>query len=71
MTKSTPHSLHKRGLQIIEDNLQPGDEVHFGPMFGLVFRSELEARIFKPKKHSEDTPHEMCEPSRQNDMEKT
>lgn len=44
-----PASLAKHGLLTIEDNLLPGQEVSFGRMFCLVFRTELEARIFQKK----------------------
>lgn len=63
MAKIIPLSLYKRGLVTIEDNLLPGQEVSFHRMFGLIFRSELEARIFRPKKPSEGDPGEAPEPS--------
>ncbi|SEO65017.1 hypothetical protein [Nitrosovibrio sp. Nv6] len=45
-----PASLAKHGLMTIEDNLLPGQQVSFARMFCLIFRSELEARIFQKKK---------------------
>lgn len=48
-TGSIPLSLYKKGITMIEDNLLPGQEVNFGKMFCLIFRSELEARIFQSK----------------------
>ncbi|WP_090878357.1 hypothetical protein [Nitrosovibrio sp. Nv6] len=65
---------------MIEDNLLPGQEVSFGRMFCLIYRSELEAIIFLPKQklladqqanQITDGPDEMSEPSDQNNRETT
>jgi len=51
-TNPAPACLAKRGLLTIDDNLSPGQEVSFHRMFCLIFRSELEARIFTKSKTS-------------------
>jgi hypothetical protein len=53
-TNPAPACLAKRGLLTIDDNLAPGQEVSFHRMFCLIFRSELEARIFT-KSHTSCT----------------
>ena len=49
MSRPIPASLAKRGLVSVSDNLQPGDQVNFGKFFNRIFRTEIEARIFKPE----------------------
>lgn len=50
MANPVPPSLFKKGITKIEDNLLPGQEISFAKPFCQIFRFELEARFFKPKK---------------------
>lgn len=47
MSGAIPAGLAKRGIVAVSDNLQPGDQVSFGKAFNRIFRTEIEARIFK------------------------
>lgn len=49
MSAPIPARLAKHGIVSVSDNLQPGDQVNFGKFFNRIFRTEIEARIFKPE----------------------
>lgn len=52
MSRPAPASIAKLGITSVADNLGPGQEVNFASAFKLIFRTEIEQRIFTQRGES-------------------